>query len=170
MIGHFKLLEEIGEGGFGKVFMAEQQQPVRRLVALKIIKPGMDTRQAIARFEAERQALALMVHPHIAQIHDAGETASGRPYFVMELVKGLQITEFCDRNQLPAQERLKLFVTVCHALQHAHQKGIIHRDIKPTNVMVTLHDGVAVVKIIDFGIAKATGQQLTDKNTFHRLR
>src|SRR5437588_640995 len=146
--------------------MAEQQHPVRRKVALKVVKPGMDTRQVVARFEAERQALALMDHPHIAHIFDGGETVSGRPYFVMELVRGIPITEFCDQNQLPVRERLELYVTVCQAVQHAHQRGIIHRDLKPSNVMVTLHDDKAVVKVIDFGIAKATGQQLTEKTLF----
>ena len=166
VIGPYKLLEQIGEGGFGVVFMAEQQQPVRRKVALKVIKPGMDTRQVVARFEAERQALALMDHPNIAQVFDGGATASGRPYFVMELVRGIPITEFCDQNQLPVRERLELFVSVCQAVQHAHQKGIIHRDLKPSNVLVTLHDDKPVVKVIDFGIAKAIGQQLTEKTLF----
>jgi serine/threonine protein kinase len=166
VIGPYKLLEQIGEGGFGVVFMAEQTQPVRRKVALKVIKPGMDTRQIIARFEAERQALALMDHPNIAHILDGGETASGRPYFVMELVRGIPITEFCDQNHLPVRERLDLFLCVCQAVQHAHQKGIIHRDLKPSNMLVTLHDDKAVVKVIDFGIAKATGQQLTEKTLF----
>ncbi len=166
IIGPYKLLEQIGEGGFGLVFMAEQQQPVRRKVALKILKPGMDTRQVIARFEAERQALALMDHPNIARVLDAGETGSGRPHFVMELVRGVPITDYCDQNQLSTRERLELFTHVCHAVQHAHHKGIIHRDLKPSNVMVTLHDGVPVVKVIDFGIAKALGQQLTDKTLF----
>ncbi len=165
-IGPYKLLEQIGEGGFGLVFMAEQQQPVRRKVALKILKPGMDTRQVIARFEAERQALALMDHPNIAKVLDAGETGSGRPHFVMELVKGVPITDYRDQNRLATRERLALFTHVCHAVQHAHHKGIIHRDLKPSNVMVTLHDGVPVVKVIDFGIAKALGQQLTDKTLF----
>ncbi len=165
-IGPYKLLEQIGEGGFGLVFMAEQQQPVRRKVALKILKPGMDTRQVIARFEAERQALALMDHPNIARVLDAGETGSGRPHFVMELVKGVPITDYCDQNRLTTRERLVLFTHVCHAVQHAHHKGIIHRDLKPSNVMVTLHDAVPVVKVIDFGIAKALGQQLTDKTLF----
>ena len=151
----------------GVVYMAEQMQPVRRKVALKIIKPGMDTRQVIARFEAERQALAMMDHPNIARVLDAGATESGRPYFVMELVRGIPITEYCDRNRLSIAERLDLFVLVCQAVQHAHQKGIIHRDLKPSNVLVTLHDGVPVPKVIDFGIAKATGQQsLTDKTLF----
>ena len=166
IIGPYKLLEQIGEGGFGLVFMAEQQQPVRRKVALKVLKPGMDTRQVIARFEAERQALALMDHPNIARVLDAGETGSGRPHFVMELVKGVPITDYCDQNRLTTRERLELFTHVCHAVQHAHHKGIIHRDLKPSNVMVTLHDGVPVVKVIDFGIAKALGQQLTDKTLF----
>ena len=166
IIGPYKLLEQIGEGGFGLVFMAEQQQPVRRKVALKILKPGMDTRQVIARFEAERQALALMDHPNIARVLDAGETGSGRPHFVMELVKGVPITDYCDQSRLTTRERLALFTHVCHAVQHAHHKGIIHRDLKPSNVMVTLHDGVPVVKVIDFGIAKALGQQLTDKTLF----
>jgi tetratricopeptide (TPR) repeat protein len=166
VIGPYKLLEQIGEGGFGVVFMAEQTEPVRRKVALKVLKPGMDTRQVVARFEAERQALALMDHPNIAHILEGGETASGRPYFVMELVRGIPITDFCDQGHLSIRERLELFLSVCHAVQHAHQKGIIHRDIKPSNVLVTLHDDKAVVKVIDFGIAKATGQQLTDKTLF----
>src|SRR5262249_31877597 len=166
VIGPYKLLEQIGEGGFGVVYMAEQTEPVRRKVALKILKPGMDTRQVIARFEAERQALALMDHPNIAHVFDGGETASGRPYFVMELVRGIPITGFCDENRLHVPERLGLFIGVCQALQHAHQKGVIHRDLKPSNVLVTLHDGVPVVKVIDFGVAKATGQQLTDKTLF----
>ncbi|HEY7424483.1 MAG TPA: serine/threonine-protein kinase [Gemmataceae bacterium] len=159
----YKLLEQIGEGGFGIVFLAEQQQPIRRRVALKILKPGMDSRQIIARFEAERQALALMDHPNIARVFDAGTTDSGRPYFVMELVRGVPIIEYCDQHSLPPRERLELFLCVCQAVQHAHQKGIIHRDIKPSNVLVTRHDGTPVVKVIDFGIAKALGQSLTDK-------
>jgi serine/threonine protein kinase/tetratricopeptide (TPR) repeat protein len=166
LIGPYKLLEQIGEGGFGVVFMAEQQEPIRRMVALKVLKPGMDTRQVIARFEAERQALALMDHLNIAKMLDAGQTSSGRPYFVMDLVKGLPITEFCDQNRLTTNERLVLFVSVCRAVQHAHQKGIIHRDIKPSNVPVTLHDGASVPKIIDFGIAKALGRKLTDKTMY----
>src|SRR5947209_11755182 len=160
VIGAYKLSEQIGEGGFGLVFMAEQQQPIRRKVALKILKPGMDTRQVIARFEAERQALALMDHPNIAKVLEGGETASGRPYFVMDLVKGVPITEYCDQNTLTTRERLELFVSVCQAVQHAHQKGIIHRDIKPSNVLVTQHDGAPLAKVIDFGVAKAMGQQL----------
>jgi WD40 repeat protein/serine/threonine protein kinase len=164
VIGPYKLLEQIGEGGFGVVYMAEQERPVRRKVALKILKPGMDTRQVVARFEAERQALALMDHTNIARALDAGATDTGRPYFVMELVRGVPITAFCDDNRLTPRERLQLFVAVCQAVQHAHQKGIIHRDLKPSNVLVTLHDGTPLVKVIDFGIAKALGQQrLTDK-------
>ncbi|HXL16154.1 MAG TPA: serine/threonine-protein kinase, partial [Streptosporangiaceae bacterium] len=166
IIGPYKLLEQIGEGGFGVVFMAEQQHPIRRKVALKVLKPGMDSRQVVARFEAERQALALMDHPNIAHVFDGGETATGRPYFVMELVRGIPITDFCDQNHLPVRERLGLFISVCQAVQHAHHKGIIHRDLKPTNVLVTLHDGTPVPRVIDFGIAKATGQQLTDKTLF----
>jgi serine/threonine protein kinase len=166
VIGPYKLLEQIGEGGMGVVYMAEQARPVRRKVALKIIKPGMDTRQVIARFEAERQALALMDHPNIARVLDAGATDSARPYFVMELVRGIPITEYCDRNHLEIADRSELFVLVCQAVQHAHQKGIIHRDLKPSNVLVTLIDGAAVPKIIDFGVAKAMGQQLTEKTLF----
>jgi eukaryotic-like serine/threonine-protein kinase len=165
-IGPYKLLQQIGEGGFGVVYMAEQEQPVRRVVALKIIKPGMDTAQVIARFETERQALALMNHPNIARVLDAGATDTGHPYFVMELVKGVPITEFCDKHHLAPEARLKLFLDVCQAIQHAHHKGIIHRDIKPSNVMVTLHDATPVVKVIDFGVAKATLQKLTDKTLF----
>jgi WD40 repeat protein/serine/threonine protein kinase len=167
-IGPYKLLEQIGEGGFGVVFMAEQERPVRRKVALKVIKPGMDTKQVVTRFEAERQALALMDHPHLAKVLDAGTTDRGRPYFVMELIRGVPITQFCDENQLTARERLELFVTVCQAVQHAHQRGIIHRDLKPNNVLVTLQDeGTPLVKVIDFGIAKALGQErLTDKTLF----
>src|SRR5262245_15628172 len=166
VIGPYKLLEQIGEGGFGVVFMAEQTQPVRRKVALKILKPGMDTRQVVARFEAERQALAIMDHPNIAKVFDGGATPSGRPYFVMELVKGVPVTDFCDQNHLTPRQRLELFVSVCQAVQHAHQKGIIHRDLKPSNVLVTMHDTTPVVKVIDFGVAKALGQELTDKTLF----
>ena len=195
-IGPYKLLEQIGEGGMGLVYMAEQQQPVRRLVALKIVKPGMDSRQVIARFEAERQALAMMEHPNIAKVLDAGTTeevrnaefgmrnqevpsadtphsalrtphfASGRPYFVMELVNGVPITKFCDERRLTLRQRLELLIPVCQAIQHAHQKGIIHRDIKPTNVLVALYDEVPVPKVIDFGVAKATEQKLTEKTMF----
>ena len=150
----------------GVVYMAEQDEPVRRKVALKIIKPGMDTDQVVARFEAERQALAMMDHPNIARVLDAGTTDTGRPYFVMELVKGVPITEYCDDNQLTPRERLELFVPVCQAIQHAHQKGIIHRDIKPSNVLVTLYDGKPVPKVIDFGVAKAIDQRLTERTLF----
>ena len=166
MIGPYKLLQQIGEGGCGVVYMAEQEEPIRRRVALKVIKPGMDTRQVIARFEAERQALAMMDHPNIARVLDAGATEAGRPYFVMELVGGVRITEYCDQNNLSTRERLDLFIKVVQAVQHAHQKGIIHRDLKPSNVLITLHDGVPVPKVIDFGIAKALEQKLTDKTLF----
>ncbi len=167
-IGHYKLLQQIGEGGCGVVFMAEQQEPVRRRVALKVVKPGMDTKSVIARFEAERQALALMDHPNIAHVFEAGATESGRPYFVMELVRGIKITDYCNQNSLTTAGRLELFVQVCEAVQHAHQKGIIHRDIKPSNILVTTNEeGKALPKVIDFGIAKATtGQRLTDKTLF----
>ena len=165
-IGRYKLLQQIGEGGCGVVYLAEQEEPVRRRVALKVIKLGMDTKSVIARFEAERQALALMDHPNIAKVLDAGATETGRPYFVMELVRGIRITEYCDQNKLATEERLKLFVQVCHAIPHAHQKGIIHRDIKPSNILVTLHDGVPVPKVIDFGIAKAAQGRLTDHTLF----
>jgi serine/threonine protein kinase/WD40 repeat protein len=168
-VGPYTLREQIGEGGFGLVFVAEQQEPVRRKVALKVIKPGMDTRAVVARFEAERQALALMDHPNIAKVLDAGATDSGRPYFVMELVKGMPITEYADAHHLSPRHRLGLFVQVCQAVQHAHQKGIIHRDIKPSNVLVTVIDGVAIPKVIDFGVAKAVGQQLTDKTVYTRF-
>jgi serine/threonine protein kinase/tetratricopeptide (TPR) repeat protein len=166
LIGRYKLLEQIGEGGMGTVYMAEQVAPVRRKVALKIIKPGMDSRQIIGRFEAERQALALMDHPNIARVFDGGETAGGRPYFVMELVCGMPITEFCDHVRLTPRNRLQLLLTVCQAVHHAHQKGIIHRDLKPSNVLVTLHDSQPVAKVIDFGIAKAICEPLTDKTLF----
>src|SRR5499427_2189668 len=166
-VGRYKLLEKIGEGGFGVVYMAEQQEPVQRKVALKIIKAGMDTREVIARFEAERQAIALMDHPNIARALDAGTTEAGRPYFVMELVRGLPVTDYCDKANLSTRERLQLFTKVCQAVQHAHQKGVIHRDIKPSNILVSVNDGVAVPKVIDFGIAKATtDQRLTDKTVF----
>ena len=166
MVGRYRLLERIGEGGFGMVYMAEQLTPVRRRVALKVIKPGVETRQVIGRFEAERQALAMMDHENIARVLDAGATDSGRPYFVMELVRGVPITDFCDQNQLSPPERLALFVQVCRAVQHAHTKGIIHRDLKPTNVLVTMQDGRAVPKVIDFGVAKATGPPLTEATLF----
>ncbi|MCG8648957.1 MAG: serine/threonine-protein kinase, partial [Pirellulales bacterium] len=168
VIDRYKLLEQIGEGGFGVVYMAEQQEPIRRRVALKIIKLGMDTKQIVARFEAERQALAMMDHENIASVYDAGATETGRPYFVMELVRGVPITEYCDGNRLNTADRLRLFVSVCKAVQHAHQKGIIHRDLKPSNVMVTLRGGTPVPKVIDFGIAKATQLRLTDKTIFTR--
>ena len=162
-IGPYKLLQQIGEGGMGAVWMAEQQEPVRRLVALKVIKAGMDSAQVIVRFEAERQALALMDHPHIARVLDAATTPAGRPYFVMELVKGIPITTYCDEHRLTPGQRLELFVPVCQAIQHAHQKGIIHRDVKPSNVLVASYDGRPVPKVIDFGVAKATGQRLTER-------
>jgi eukaryotic-like serine/threonine-protein kinase len=166
LIGPYKLLQRLGEGGMGEVWMAEQMQPVQRKVALKIIKPGMDSRQVVARFEAERQALALMDHQNIARVFDGGETTDGRPYFVMELVRGVPITRYCDEHRLSPRERLDLFVPVCQAVQHAHQKGIIHRDLKPSNVLVAPYDGKPVVKVIDFGVAKAAGQRLTDKTLF----
>ncbi len=167
-IGRYKLLQQIGEGGCGVVYMAEQEEPVRRRVALKIIKLGLDTKSVIARFEAERQALALMDHPNIAKVFDAGATKSGRPYFVMQLIRGDKITDYCDQHSLSTEERLKLFIQVCQAIQHAHQKGIIHRDIKPSNILVTTTlQGVAMPVVIDFGIAKATtDQRLTDKTLF----
>ena len=169
-VGRYKLLEKIGEGGFGVVYAAEQKIPIRRRVALKIIKPGMDTQSVVARFEAERQALAMMDHPNIAKVLDAGTTEAGRPYFVMELVRGVPITAYCDQNSLPPVQRLNLFIQVCQAIQHAHQKGIIHRDIKPSNILVTLHDGIPVPKVIDFGIAKATQGDLTDKTIYTQLQ
>jgi len=165
-IGRYKLLQKIGEGGMGVVYMAEQEEPVRRRVALKIIKLGMDTRQVVARFEAERQALALMDHPNIAKVLDGGATETGRPYFVMELIQGVPITEYCAKAKLPTRQRLKLFISVCQAIQSAHQKGVIHRDLKPSNVLVTMHNGEAMPKVIDFGIAKATNQKLTEKTLF----
>src|ERR1039458_545994 len=165
-IGRYKLLQQIGEGGCGVVYMAEQEEPVHRRVALKVIKLGMDTKQVIARFEAERQALAPKDHPNIAKVLDAGATDTGRPYFVMELVRGIKITDYCDQNDLSTRERLDLFIQVCHAIQHAHQKGIIHRDIKPSNILVTMNDGVPLPKVIDFGIAKATEGKLTDQTVF----
>ncbi|MDT8303616.1 MAG: serine/threonine-protein kinase [Sedimentisphaerales bacterium] len=168
VVSRYKLLEKIGEGGMAVVYMAEQTEPIRRKVALKIIKLGMDTKSVIARFEAERQALAMMDHPNIAKVLDAGATETGRPYFVMELVTGVSITEYCDKNNHSTKERLALFIQVCNAIQHAHQKGIIHRDIKPTNIMVTRHEGRPIPKVIDFGIAKATNQRLTEKTLFTR--
>ncbi|HUD48712.1 MAG TPA: protein kinase [Candidatus Baltobacteraceae bacterium] len=166
VIGRYKLLEKIGEGGFGAVYVAEQREPVKRRVALKITKLGMDTKQVVARFEAERQALAMMDHPNIARALDAGTTDKGRPYFVMELVRGVKITEFCDQHKLTTRKRLHLFIKVCQAVEHAHQKGVIHRDIKPSNILVALHDGVPVPKVIDFGIAKATQGSLTDQTVY----
>src|ERR1017187_9435058 len=168
-IGRYKLMERLGEGGCGVVYVAEQSQPVRRRVALKVIKLGMDTKMVVARFEAERQALAMMDHPNIAKVLDAGTTETGRPFFVMELVRGIRITDYCDQNNLTTQERLDLFIKICQAIQHAHQKGIIHRDIKPSNILVTLHDGVPVPKVIDFGIAKATEGRLTDNTVYTQL-
>ncbi len=165
-IGRYKLLQKIGEGGWGVVYMAEQEEPVRRRVALKIIKLGMETKSVIARFEAERQALAMMDHPNIARVYDAGATDRGPPYFVMELVRGVKITAYCDQHRLATRERLDLFIQVCHAIQHAHQTGIIHGDIKPSNIMVSLHDGIPVPKVIDFGISKATEARLTDRLLF----
>ena len=169
-IGPYKLIQQIGEGGMGTVYMAQQTEPVKRTVAVKIIKAGMDTRQVIARFEAERQALALMDHPNIAKVLDAGTTgvdpggvSHGKPYFVMELVKGVSITRYCDEHRLTPRQRLELFIPVCQAVQHAHQKGIIHRDLKPSNILIAQYDGRPVPKVIDFGVAKAAGQQLTDK-------
>lgn len=165
-IGPYKLLQRIGEGGFGIVYMAQQRRPINRRVALKIIKPGMDTREVIARFEAERQALAMMDHPSIARVFDAGETSQGRPYFVMELIKGAPITEFCEEHRFDTAQRLELFEAVCLAVQHAHQKGVIHRDLKPSNVMVTMLDGMPLVKVIDFGVARAIDHELTEKTLF----
>jgi tetratricopeptide (TPR) repeat protein len=166
VIGPYKLLEQIGEGGMGTVWMAEQTEPIQRRVAVKVVKEGMDSKQVLARFEAERQALALMEHPNIAKVLDAGKAPSGRPYFVMELVKGQPITKYCDERRLGVRDRLELFGDVCRAVQHAHQKGVIHRDLKPSNVLVAPFDGRPVVKVIDFGVAKATGQRLTDKTLF----
>src|SRR5437588_8375214 len=170
LIGPYKLIEQIGEGGMGTVWMAQQTEPVKRLVAVKLIKAGMDSRQVIARFEAERQALALMDHPNIARVLDAGTTKGeaggvrpGRPYFVMDLVKGVPITRYCDEHHHTPRQRLELFIPVCQAVQHAHQKGIIHRDLKPSNVLVALYDGKPVPKVIDFVVAKAAGQSLTEK-------
>ncbi|MEN6560477.1 MAG: serine/threonine-protein kinase [Acidobacteriota bacterium] len=168
-IGPYHLFEKIGEGGMGEVWVAEQLRPIHRRVALKLIKPGMDTKRVIARFETERQALALMDHPAIAKVYDAGETADGRPYFVMEYVQGIPITAHCDKNRLTTQERLELFKQVCDGVQHAHQKAIIHRDLKPSNILVAIRDGAAVPKIIDFGVAKATAQSLTERTLYTEL-
>ena len=169
VIDRYKLLEKIGEGGFGVVFVADQQEPIRRRVALKIVKPGMDTQEVIARFEAERQTLALLDHPSIARVLDGGTTASGLPYFVMELVRGVPITEYCDTNRLSTAERLRLFAEVCRAIHHAHRKGIIHRDIKPTNVLVSMQEGVPAPKVIDFGVAKALDHRLGEQSVYTRF-
>src|SRR3954453_20891287 len=168
-IGPFRILERVGEGGMGVIYKAEQRSPVRRVVALKVIKLGMDTKEVLARFEAERQALALMSHPNIARVLDAGATETGRPFFAMEFVAGVPLTRYCDDQRLGTRERLGLFVQICQAVQHAHQKGIIHRDLKPSNVLVAPHDGVPVVKVIDFGVAKALGQSLTEKTIYPRF-
>jgi serine/threonine protein kinase len=165
-IGCYRLVQVIGEGGMGIVYLAEQEQPIKRQVALKVVKPGMDSKRVIARFEAERQALALLDHPNIAHVYDAGTTETGRPYFVMEYVKGLPITEYCDHHKLPIEDRLNLFRQVCLAVHHAHQKGIIHRDIKPSNIIVSLRDDQAIPKIIDFGVAKALTQPLTERTLY----
>jgi serine/threonine protein kinase len=170
MIGRYRLIEQIGEGAFGTVWMAEQQEPVRRRVALKLLKLGMDTREVMGRFEAERQALAMMDHPHIARVFDGGTTETGRPFFVMELVRGAPITEFCDTHHLTTRERLRLFILVCEAVQHAHQKGIIHRDLKPSNILVSEQDGGSAPKVIDFGVAKALEEPLTGKTLFTRFQ
>jgi serine/threonine protein kinase len=167
-IGPYRILEVLGQGGMGIVYLAEQEQPLRRRVALKVIKLGMDTREVIARFNTERQALALMSHPNIARVFDAGSSDEGRPYFVMEYVPGIPITDYCDRNRLSTRDRLALFIPVCQAVQHAHQKGVIHRDLKPSNVLVAIEDGRPVPKVIDFGVAKATNQQLTEQTFFTR--
>jgi serine/threonine protein kinase len=169
-IGPYKILERIGEGGFGYVYMAQQSHPVKRKVAIKVIKPGMDSKQVLGRFEIERQALSMMDHPNIARVYDAGVTDTGRPYFVLELVRGVAITQYCDQQRLTTRERADLFITACHAVQHAHHKGVIHRDLKPGNILVTLHDGAPVVKVIDFGISKATNQDLSDRTVFTEFR
>src|SRR5436309_316939 len=168
-IGPYRLVRQIGEGGMGVVYHAQQLQPIRRDVALKVIKPGMDTKQVVARFETERQALAVMDHPNIAHVFDAGATANGRPYFVMELVDGIPITQYCDSKRLSVRERIELFIPVCQAIQHAHQKGIIHRDIKPSNVLVVEAEGKPAPKVIDFGLAKALGHQLSDATLMTNL-
>lgn len=169
VIGPYKLLEQLGVGGMGVVYVAEQLEPVRRRVALKLIKPGMDSQQVIVRFEAERQALAMMDDPGIASVLDAGTTDAGRPYFVMELVRGMPITQYCDETAMSTRDRLQLFIFVCHAVQHAHQKGIIHRDLKPSNVLITQHNGSPVPKVIDFGVAKAINQRLTEATIYTRF-
>ena len=167
-VGPYKLLQRLGAGGMGEVWMAEQTEPVRRHVAVKLIKPGMDSRHVLARFETERQALTLMDHPNIARVLDAGTMENGRPFFVMELVKGVSVTKYCDEARLTTRERLELFLPICRAVQHAHQKGIIHRDLKPSNVLVTLYDGRPVPKVIDFGLAKALHQRLTEQRCSRR--
>src|SRR5262245_16416689 len=164
--GRFKLREKLGEGGMGEVWVADQTEPVQRRVALKVVRSGLDSARLLARFEQERQALALMDHPNIAKVLDAGIDEAGRPYFAMELIKGIPITKYCDEAKLPPRRRLELFMAVCHAVQHAHQKGIIHRDLKPSNVLVALYDGTPVPKVIDFGIAKATGPRLTEQSIY----
>ncbi len=169
MVGRYRLLQQVGEGGMGEVWEAEQQEPVRRRVAVKVIKRGMDTKQVVARFEAERQALALMNHSNVARVFDAGQTARGRPFFVMEFVKGEPITDYCDRDRLTTRERIELLIQVCDGVQHAHQKGVIHRDLKPSNILVMLEDGRPTPKIIDFGVAKATNQHLTERTLFTEL-
>ena len=169
LVGSYRLLECIGEGGFGQVYVAKQNEPIRRRVALKLLKLGMNSREVLARFEAERQALAMMDHPHIAHVFDAGTTSNGQPFFAMELVRGVPITEFCRQQGLDIRQRLELFIDVCQAVQHAHQKGVIHRDLKPSNVLVTLHDAKPVVKVIDFGVAKAIGEPLTNKTIYTRF-
>ena len=166
MIGPYKLLEAIGEGGMGTVWVAQQSEPIKRKVAIKLIKAGMDSQQVLARCEAERQALALMDHPNIARVLDGGMTEQGRPYFAMEYVKGVPLTEYCDEARLSVRERLELFIPICQAVQHAHQKGIIHRDLKPANVLVCLYHGKPVPKVIDFGLAKAMHQSLTDQSLY----
>ena len=169
VVGHYRLLQRIGEGGMGEVWLAEQREPVRRRVALKLVKAGMNSREVMARFESERQALALMDHPGIAKVFDAGATPQGAPYFAMEYVAGVPITEYCDNHKLSTRERLELFMQVCEAVQHAHQKAIIHRDLKPSNILVTEADGRAAPKIIDFGVAKALTQKLTVDTLFTRV-
>ena len=169
LAGKYKLVQEIGEGGMGSVYLAQQIEPVKRAVAVKVIRAGMDSKAVLARFEAERQALAMMDHPNIAKVLDAGTTESGRPFFVMELVKGMPITRYCDEQKLTPRQRLELFVPVCNAIQHAHQKGIIHRDIKPSNVLVALYDDRPVPKVIDFGVAKATEQAADGQDATHRV-
>ncbi|HMB67931.1 MAG TPA: serine/threonine-protein kinase, partial [bacterium] len=168
-IGPFRILELLGEGGFGQVYAAQQMEPVRRRVAVKVLKAGMDTRAVLARFAAERQVLAMMDHPGIARVLDAGETEAGRPYFVMDLIEGVPVTDYCDQQRLTTGQRLELFIAVCRAVQHAHTKGVIHRDVKPTNVLVATQDGKPAPKVIDFGIAKATAGSLTER-TLHTVQ